>query len=509
MSTRSRLWEFDGDDDAYRQFLEDTIVAAYAKQPFLFQLPIKRSLEKTSSPTSNDLEIQIWTPITTPKPTPKRPSKSNLSNSWSAVIKRIPQNEEQWQSTRQVHGLDTRENILLYLSKIRSCSWTHNADKIPGYSLSELGNRAVTLCREVTQLRGLSNLISFLFVAACCVDEAVGGDTPSTNAAIKSFFQALYGEEWSNGKKWSDESDNLRRIKKGAVRVIGMIDRLYDLIEHRAFELLIYLCMAPTTLRRLTDDEVDYTISLVSKQKVAKEVLAKEIQATEPLDVVYLLKLWRPHLTCELIGESLGTSLSHNRTVLPPSSLGKRRRDNSDDRIELRDSGRQYDPIRDTGDKGDLHADGDHAFDPSLYWANRLGSPSSCRSTSCFSDSRISNATDLTPVTTQGSSLMSLSPGISWTDEPYGNSRPLSAGHGPMLCPDEGMDEETRNLATCGLTKGSDYTENETLPSQSMNFEGDDDWMRAIGAGDITSNGPREEVWFQPEEQISIPSSER
>lgn len=93
---------------------------------------------------------------------------------------------------------------------------------------------------------------------------------------------------------------------------------------------------------------------------------------------------------------------------------------------------------------------------------------------------------------------MSLSPGISWTDEPYGNSRPLSAGNGPMLCPDEGMDEETRNLATCGLTKVSEYAENETLPSQSMNFEGDDDWIRAIGAGDITSNGPREEVWFQP-----------
>lgn len=68
--------------------------------------------------------------------------------------------------------------------------------------------------------------------------------------------------------------------------------------------------MAPTTLRRLTDYEVDYTISLVSKQKVAKEVLAKEIQATEPLDVVYLLKLWRPHLTWEATSLFIQQSLS-------------------------------------------------------------------------------------------------------------------------------------------------------------------------------------------------------
>ncbi|KPM43725.1 hypothetical protein AK830_g2833 [Neonectria ditissima] len=507
MNTRSRLWQFSGDNDAYCRFLEDTLMPVYEEQPLLFpQLHkqslrpfksqpsvdnTKRSPEKTPSPTPNNLKIEIWTPSTTSKQ-PRKPSPSHVSDRWLTVIKKIPQDEEQWQSARRDHGLDTREHILLYLSEIHSCSWRHEAGEIQGYSLSELADRALRLCRNATKLQGLSNLISFLFVATCCVDEAVDEGNSSTNAALNSFFQALHPEEWS------DESGDLRRIKTGVIRVIGMIDRLFDLIGHRAFELLIY--MTPTTLRRVTQSDVDHTISFVSKQRRAEEVLAKEVQATEPLYVVHLLKLWRPDLTYKVIGDSLGTSLFNHGKVLPPSSLGKRRRDDSDDRISQRDSGRQYDPIRDTGNNRDSHADGEHPFDPSLHWANGLnpGSPSSYRSASCFSDSRISNATDLTSVSTRGSSPTGIVPDIDWSGEPCGGSRPLSAGNGPMLCPDVGMDEETRNLASCGLTKGSDYVENATLPSQNMNFEGDDDWIRAIEAGEVTSIGPREEVWFQP-----------
>lgn len=165
--------------------------------------------------------------------------------------------------------------------------------------------------------------------------------------------------------------------------------------------------------------------------------------------------------SCQVIGESLRTSLLDDAKIFPLTLLSqprKRKRVESDDHTANNPSGKRYDPIRDAGEKGDFHADRGHP------WASRLspGSPSSCRST-CFSDSGVSNDTDLTSISTQqGSNQTYPAFDIPWTDGP---------GNGPMLCSDVRIDEEARNLAVRVLNKASDYAETTTLPSQSMNFE--------------------------------------
>lgn len=117
--------------------------------------------------------------------------------------------------------------------------------------LPELSGRAASLVQAATQLSGFSSLILFMFIATCYVDEAVSGDSEHANAAIVASFEALYGE-----KRWDDE-DSLRRLKRGVVMVIRMLDQLYREIGHCAFELLIYLCKYKPDLPRTLGNRSD------------------------------------------------------------------------------------------------------------------------------------------------------------------------------------------------------------------------------------------------------------
>ncbi|SPJ78518.1 uncharacterized protein FTOL_06907 [Fusarium torulosum] len=356
MEPKSRLWHFSGDEKSYRHFLECMILDAYELYPNAFPGPhehplpltIRRSdiefddSAKAQSQTKNtdELQIEVWNPTKLLAQASTECSDSrgsrHCSRKWASVIRRIPKNEEEWQSTRKAYGLDHVEHIEFYLAVIQQRSWHQAAGIIAECSLANLGTYAATLHEQATQLRGLSNLVSFLFIAACLVEEKVTQSSEQADEALKKYFRAV------NSRVRQDEKDWLRRFKTGATRIIHMVDDIYDKIGDSAFELVIYMCLTPSVIERVSMHDMHYTVSLFPDANKANHTGI----ASSSFYIVYLLTLWRPDLSVKVIGNALGSSLS-GRLQLPVRTLDKRRQDNSSDITNPDDLDRSGDRIRD------------------------------------------------------------------------------------------------------------------------------------------------------------------
>lgn len=214
---------------------------------------------------------------------------------------KIPKTEQQWQTARQHLGIENERQVLSYLSKIQGCAWKFEQDELHDYSISALGKQAVAFTQELSGLSGFTGFISFLFITACCLDKNTGTDELEVISALEAFLKAQKGIKLKNNSRFP------RKVMTGALKVVALIDRLYDKLEHRAFELLIHLCkpmpsyagtfvndkaISPTDLCHLTQDDITHIESAVDAWKPTEE-----IQAGAPLYIVYLLQLWRPTQT--------------------------------------------------------------------------------------------------------------------------------------------------------------------------------------------------------------------
>ncbi|SCO87662.1 uncharacterized protein FRV6_11789 [Fusarium oxysporum] len=70
------------------------------------------------------------------------------------------------------------------------------------------------------------------------------------------------------------------------------------------------------------------------------------------------------------------------------------------------------------------------------------------------------------------------------------DGHPLSPGQGPMLCYDTGIEEEARNITSLSLSKNA--LETGTLPSQDMDWDEPDDWIRGTEVELIGPNATEE-----------------
>ncbi|KAF4972997.1 hypothetical protein FSARC_574 [Fusarium sarcochroum] len=157
-------------------------------------------------------------------------------------------------------------------------------------------------------MRGLSSLVSFLFMAACLVDENVTQNSERADQALKSFFQVIDGGGQHDEDRW------LKRCKAGILRVVNMIDQIYYKIGDPAFELLVYMYLKPNILQHVSKYDISYTVALFQDGKWGQPEKNNE--------------------NLEAIGNALGTSLSGNTSFTA-------------DTLSPDVPGLRHDPIRD------------------------------------------------------------------------------------------------------------------------------------------------------------------
>lgn len=118
----------------------------------------------------------------------------------------LPQTEEQWQRSRVACGLDTPEHILDTITQLQHLELTQTGHKRPA----------------------LQNWQKLVLVAVAIVDMSAGNDEDATLALEKIHNQPL-------------SYDTRRKETAAVMNLIGLFDRLYPALEHRAFELLVIL----------------------------------------------------------------------------------------------------------------------------------------------------------------------------------------------------------------------------------------------------------------------------
>jgi hypothetical protein len=250
MASRPRVLPFSGNDDAYNQYLEQFFLTVKARHPSAFvatcslisapsygvkdpsagrpdtQLPT--NAEQENSP----LQICHYNP-TLPQTTDEAFRATPRS---TRLLERIPKTEKDWQKARHQLGFENSEQILSYLSRIQGCAWRFEQHGLTDYSITALGKQAIAFTQELSGLSGFVALISFLFFVACCFDKNTGTDKLEVEAAMKKFLDAQQKDS-----KLGGNTRVLAKIMAGTLKVVALIDRLYDKLKHRAFELLFYL----------------------------------------------------------------------------------------------------------------------------------------------------------------------------------------------------------------------------------------------------------------------------
>ncbi|KAI7766377.1 hypothetical protein LZL87_013151 [Fusarium oxysporum] len=426
MASRPRVLPFSGDDDAYNHYLEQFFLTVKARYPSAFKetcclIPAPSFLATNEEQENSSLQVCHYDP-TLPPLTHDAPRVTQRA---TRLLERIPRTEKDWQIARHQLGFENEQQILSSLSKIRGCAWRFKQHELKDHSISALGEQATAFTQELSALSGFVTLISFLFFVTCCFEESIGADRSEVDAAMKNFISA------QKDSKLGEETRFLKKIRAGTLKVVALIDRLYEKLGHRAFELLFYLKLYPTVLCHLTNSDVDYIISSVEAWDPTQEV-----QARAPLYVVFLLQLWRPNKTSEGEG-NLHISLKRKRNETSPAT--------SYQNIEL-----------------DSPSSRPRLLDPS-------STISSDRSPSYFPNSIISVDTNSTTVS---------------------DGHSLSPGQGPMLCYDTGIEEEARNITSLSLSKNA--LETGTLPSQDIGWDEPDYWIRGTEVELIGPNATEE-----------------
>ncbi|KAG8677903.1 hypothetical protein FPOAC1_003931 [Fusarium poae] len=424
MASRPRVLPFSGDDGAYNHYLEQFFLTVKARYPSAFKetcclIPAPSFLATNEEQENSSLQVCHYDPT----PPPLTHDAPRVTQRATRLLERIPRTEKDWQIARHQLGFENEQQILSSLSKIRGCAWRFKQHELKDHSISALGEQATAFTQELSALSGFVTLISFLFFVTCCFEESIGADRSKVDAAMKNFISA------QKDSKLGEETRFLRKVRAGTLKVVALIDRLYEKLGHRAFELLFYLKLYPTVLCHLTNSDVDYIISSVDAWDPTQEV-----QARTPLYVVFLLQLWRPNKSSEDEG-NLHISLKRKRNETSPAT--------SYQNIELDSPSSRPRPL-----------------DPS-------STISSDRSPSYFPNSIISVDTNSTTLS---------------------DGHPLSPSQGPMLCYDTGIEEEARNITSLSLSKNA--LETGTLPSQDRDEP--DDWIRGTEVELIGPNATEE-----------------
>ncbi|GKU07801.1 unnamed protein product [Fusarium langsethiae] len=459
MASRPRVLPFSGDDDAYNHYLEQFFLTVKARYPSAFKetcclIPAPSFLATNEEQENSSLQVCHYDPT----PPPLTHDAPRVTQRATRLLERIPRTEKDWQIARHQLGFENEQQILSSLSKIRGCAWRFKQHELKDHSISALGEQATAFTQELSALSGFVTLISFLFFVTCCFEESIGADRSEVDAAMKNFISA------QKDSKLGEETRFLRKIRAGTLKVVALIDRLYEKLGHRAFELLFYLKLYPTVLCHLTNSDVDYIISSVEAWDPTQEV-----QAHAPLYVVFLLQLWRPNKTLAEIRRSLGARLFNNTEANPLSQVLERRtlfpssEGEGNLHISLKRKRNETSPATSYQNvELDSPSSRPRPLDPS-------STISSDRSPSYFPNSIISVDTNSTTVS---------------------DGQPLSPGQGPMLCYDTGIEEEARNITSLSLSKKA--LETGTLPSQDMDWDEPDDWIRGTEVELIGPNATEE-----------------
>ncbi|RSL47853.1 hypothetical protein CEP54_013200 [Fusarium duplospermum] len=197
-------------------------------------------------------------------PTQPRPAKRQKALHWS-----VPQTEEQWQRARAACGLDTPKSII--------------------YNMTQLKNWAMG------QPSALQPWQKLVVIAATVVDLSTGREEDATLT-----LDRLYGRPHGYETRRKDIS--------AVLRLIELLDELYSCLEHRAFELLVILNIPLSSLRLWTRKDFQQIKSQCSQTMEPK----KEIQASAPFYIPFLVSLLRPEYT-----------LNHIYTALNTNTLGR------------------------------------------------------------------------------------------------------------------------------------------------------------------------------------------
>ncbi|RMJ03569.1 hypothetical protein CDV36_014896 [Fusarium kuroshium] len=197
-------------------------------------------------------------------PAQPRPAKRQKVLHWS-----VPQTEEQWQSARAACGLDTPESIISKMTQLKN--WGMG---------------------QVAELQPWQKMV---VIAATLVDLSTGKEGDAT-LTLNRVYGRAHGYE------------TRRKDISAVLRLIELLDELYSCLEHRAFELLIILNIPLSSLRLWTRKNFQQ-IKSQCPQTMKPE---KEIQASTPFYIPFLVSLLRPNYT-----------LNHIYTALNTNTLGR------------------------------------------------------------------------------------------------------------------------------------------------------------------------------------------
>lgn len=236
MASRPRVLPFSGDDDAYNHYLEQFFLTVKARYPSAFKetcclIPAPSFLATNEEQENSSLQVCHYDPT----PPPLTHDAPRVTQRATRLLERIPRTEKDWQIARHQLGFENEQQILSSLSKIRGCAWRFKQHELKDHSISALGEQATAFTQELSALSGFVTLISFLFFVTCCFEESIGADRSEVDAAMKNFISA------QKDSKLGEETRFLRKIRAGTLKVVALIDRLYEKLGHRAFELLFYL----------------------------------------------------------------------------------------------------------------------------------------------------------------------------------------------------------------------------------------------------------------------------
>ncbi|KAF4448116.1 hypothetical protein F53441_8432 [Fusarium austroafricanum] len=187
---------------------------------------------------------------------PARPPAKRKRHSYQ-----VPQTEEHWQSRRMECGLATPKDIL---NKIESLKTWDRRKLLPWEKL--------------------------VVVAATIVDLSTGQDEDTLK------FGQVYTDYMSYNTR--------RRDRAAVLNLIRLLDRLYPNLEHRTFELLAIWDIPLSVIRIWTSSKFEEMYSEFSGNLLEPK---KEIQASIPLYIPFLVHLLRPEYSLNTIQVALKT----------------------------------------------------------------------------------------------------------------------------------------------------------------------------------------------------------
>ncbi|KAF4454654.1 hypothetical protein F53441_2888 [Fusarium austroafricanum] len=176
----------------------------------------------------------------------------------------VPQTEQEWQSVRVAHNLETPRGILSKINNLKN--WERSYDLKPWQKI--------------------------VLLAATMVDISTGQKEEDDTEKL----DRVYNQPPAYGTR--------RKDRTAVLNLINLFDRLYAGLEHRAFELLIIWDIPLPTLRKQASEKYEHLYNQFAHITVEAR---PEIQAAAPFYLPFLVRLLRPQYNLKQIGKALKT----------------------------------------------------------------------------------------------------------------------------------------------------------------------------------------------------------